>query len=98
MAAIARTLRDSKRSNADSTSSRVIKPSGLEAATRLRSRPSSRARDFAAGVAEGRADSLATAAGELADGPARDGSARSDAAALTRADADVIASLAVAFS
>src|SRR5437016_7066935 len=66
MAAIGRAGLDWPRlARAESTSRRVIKPSGREATSDLKARPTSRARDFAAGVARTCTGSFATGTGEL---------------------------------
>jgi|SRR5579863_2406215 len=99
MAAMARAGLDGAcRASAESTSCRVIKPSGLDGTTRLRFRPDSRARDFAAGVAGTRVEPFATAAGELTGVAMRDGSAVGGEGTLCGSDPAVTASPVAAFS
>src|SRR5437667_589592 len=87
-----------RRARAESTSRRVIKPSGLEATSDLKSRPTSRACDFAAGVARTRTGSFATATGELTGEPAPGLSALGSGGNLSASGPAVAASPAGAFS
>src|SRR5438094_2642234 len=87
-----------RRARAESTSRRVIKPSGLEATSDLKSRPTSRACDFAAGVARARTGSFATAPGELTGEPAPGLSALGSGGNLSASGPAVAASPAGAFS